>query len=217
MSGHATHALKLDIEKHFDHIDHDVLLHQLQELVVDEGVNWLAGRFVRSEAPGCPSGRGLPIGNLTSQYFANLYLGPLDRLVEGLPGVTGFVRYMDDLVIFGDKPSLQEAWWRLSACAHEVLKLRLRSDVCQLEPVQSGVPFLGWRIWPRLLRLDKARIRRLRRGLRLAMKQEDVASMTSRVAWAEVGNTHEYRQSFLRRENASRHRLSGKGKVAPTG
>jgi hypothetical protein len=108
----------------------------------------------------------LPIGNLTSQHFANLYLGPLDHYITSTLGISGYVRYMDDLLIVSDDRE------RLLALEQEVsvfvraCGLTLKPKARQLCLTQDGVPFLGVRLWAHHRRLDQARRRRLHRKLK---------------------------------------------------
>jgi retron-type reverse transcriptase len=92
--------LKLDIERYFETLSHKVVMETLQRLVKDKNVLWLCDRIVRAQGF---RGRGLPIGNLTSQWFANLVLDRVDRYAKEVLRVPGYVRYMDDFVLFAEK------------------------------------------------------------------------------------------------------------------
>jgi hypothetical protein len=101
--------------------------------------------------------RGLPIGNLTSQFWANCYLDPFDHFVKRNLRCKGYVRYVDDFLLFSnDKAELNE--WRERIIA-ELAKLRLtlHEDKCQPRPVTEGIPFLGFVVFPehRLLKKQK--------------------------------------------------------------
>ena len=105
--------------------------------------------------------RGLPIGNLTSQHFGNLYLSAFDHRARSLPDHAGLVRYMDDIVLFADT---RDAARRLrdgaSAIVEGPLRLTVKASATRLAPTATGVPMLGFRVWPHLIRLDGARVRR---------------------------------------------------------
>lgn len=113
----------------------------------------------------------MPIGNLTSQYFANLYLNPLDHFVKRNLGVKHYCRYMDDSLLFGPSKALLQEWsWEIRAFLSERLQLRLKEKALRLAPVSEGVPFLGQRVFRRLMRLQRGSKRRLLRRWRATDK-----------------------------------------------
>ena len=175
-------------------------------LIADPGLLALVTRIVAAGAPGSAKGKGLPIGNLTSQHFANHHLSAFDRELVALhPGV-GYVRYMDDLLCFGETAEVLrgvEAWATGSLRA---LRLEVKTEATRRGPVHAGVPFLGFRLWPALTRLDGTRKRRLARRLR-AVERElaqtgDEARAAQRgaslVGWAMLADTHRLRRSWVR-------------------
>lgn len=110
--------------------------------------------------------RGLPIGNLTSQWFANLYLDGLDHFITAELGFGAYVRYSDDFVFFGnDRNELQRAFRRIvDHCAG--LRLKLHEDRAHVRPSQRGLTFVGFRLWKTHRYLTKNNIRRFRRRVR---------------------------------------------------
>lgn len=202
-------ALKLDVRHFFESLSHDVLRRLLRRRLRDERLAWLVDVFLNAGAPGSPPGRGLPIGNLTSQHFANFYLGPLDRLVTRGFRLGGYCRYMDDVLVFHDS---KEALWEVLAAVEDLLgsrlDLELRPEVTRLLPVTEGVPFLGFAVFPGTVRLDPHRVRRWRRRMRLLARALDKRSMSeqdaqrvadSLVGWAEHGNTRALRRAWVAR------------------
>lgn len=186
-------ALKLDVHHFFERARHDVLLGLLARLFKGEEVLRLCERVVRHAPPGSPPGRGLPIGNLTSQHFANLYLAPLDHFVTSSLGHGRYLRYMDDLLVFGDsREGLREVEGAVGGWLAGVglaPKWRARA----LTPTAEGVPFLGCRLWGAERRLDAARRRRLHRRLRAlsgvlpwADQLEQQRRLSSVWAWASA-------------------------------
>lgn len=158
------YALVLDVYHYFETIDHHVLRDLLARRFSDRRLLDLAACFVDPGVPGAPPGKGLPIGHLTSQHFANAYLAPLDRAIKQDLRVKGYVRYMDDLLLFSDERATLARWREAVAQRIEALELRLRGDVSRTVAVSSGVPFLGRVIWPRAIRLSpKAKARTLRK------------------------------------------------------
>ena len=201
--------LKLDVRHYFETLDHLVLEALLGRLLKDRRVRHLIHVFLEAGAPGCPPGQGLPIGNLTSQHFANLYLGPLDHLIKEALRIPGYCRYMDDLLLFSDdRDHLVRARTEVGSFLSSKLNLALRDDVTRLAPVQAGVPFLGFRIWPGVVRFDPARARRFRRRFRdlgaawstsEIDEQELLRSSESLIGWARHANTLMFRRSFFQR------------------
>lgn len=155
--------LKLDIRKYFDSISHDVLKYRLERRFKDPPLLDLLGRIIDSYATA--PGRGLPIGSLTSQHLANFYLGWFDRFVKESLGATGYVRYMDDSVIWGDRSAdLRDALQRCEQfLAGELwLSVKGRPGVAR---ARHGFEFLGCRVYPDHLKLNRRSRARFRAKL----------------------------------------------------
>jgi len=157
--------LKLDVAKCFESIDHAVVAEVLRGLGLEARVERLCLRILHGV-----EGRaavGLPIGNLTSQWFANLVLGKLDRFALALPGVEGYARYMDDFVLSGRfKSELRAANAAVARFLQDDLRLGLKQRATILAPSSQGLPFLGWRVHPGVLRVRRESLRHLRRRVR---------------------------------------------------
>ncbi|MFM9966555.1 MAG: reverse transcriptase domain-containing protein [Planctomycetaceae bacterium] len=176
--------LKTDIVKFFPNVDHEVLLAVLSRSIRDErlmdliriiaasGEGVLADQRTPAFFPGddlfavlrpC----GLPIGNLTSQFFANVLLDGIDHFVKEELRVPGYVRYADDLLLFADdKAQLWEIRDKL-ATRLAALRLKLHPDKTQVAPCSHGVGFLGFHMTPNRRRLLRSGLRRFNRRLRL--------------------------------------------------
>lgn len=155
--------LKLDVAKCFESIDHDVAVQSLARSVKDRRVLALCERIVRS---GGPTGVGLPIGNLTSQWLANLVLDRLDHFALEVLRVRGYVRYMDDFVLFDDDGQRLRAHLDVvTEFLRGALRLTLKQRATTLAPTSQGLPFLGWRFLPGVTRLRPENARRTRRRL----------------------------------------------------
>ncbi len=150
--------LKLDIRKYFDSVRHETLLSLLERRFKDKGVLQLIRTIL--ETYETEPGRGLPIGNLLSQHLANFYLGHLDHWVKETLRVRGYVRYMDDFVLFGDgKATVKEHLSVTGGFLKEELGLDLKDNI-QLNLCGRGLPFLGYRVFPGRLTLGpQARLR----------------------------------------------------------
>jgi len=185
-------ALKLDVRKYFDSIPHDRLMGEMERRFRDQRVVALWRRIV--EAYATAPGRGLPIGALTSQHLANFYLAKLDRLVKEQLCIKGYLRYMDDLLLFGQRQALGKARTAIECFLEQELGLALNRSQ-SLQPVRRGVACLGYRVYPQgseLLRSSRRRFlkrwawveRQLNRGeLEESEAQRRVCAM---VAFAKV-------------------------------
>ncbi len=137
-------VLKLDIRKFFASIDHDVLLSILYSRVSDLSTMWMFERIV-SSFTGTRPGKGLPLGNLTSQLFANVYMNELDQFVKHRLRAKRYIRYADDFVLLHeDREVLIHQLHQIEIFLWEALRLRLHPKKIELRTVASGVDFLGW-------------------------------------------------------------------------
>jgi len=156
--------LKVDVRKFFESVDHGILLGLLGRLFRERRLGDLLERIVRHPVPNGAAGKGLPIGNLTSQWFANLYLDGLDHRVKEEWHFRGYLRYMDDIVLWGDDKA--DLWWALAAIASWLQmqrQLELKDAATRVGPTNAGLAFLGLRVYPNALRLQRQRYRRLKR------------------------------------------------------
>lgn len=190
--------LKLDIKHCFETIDHSILINRIRSRIQCDKTLWLTETIIHH---GGKEGHGLPIGNLTSQHFANFYLDMLDHFCVERLHIKGFVRYMDDLLLFShDKHHLEEVLGELTLWLPSQLHLNIKHSATQLHPVYHGVPFLGFRIFPHSIRFDQSRKRRFIRkwkGCLTLNEQEQSKRMHSLVAWAEQANTRQLRRNLL--------------------
>jgi hypothetical protein len=150
--------LKIDVESYFASIDHGVAKGQLRRRVKGRGALALCDRVIAAyhAAPG----RGLPIGALTSQHLANLYLSDLDRFLLEELRLGGMVRYMDDVVAWDrEKAALRSALPAIEDFLRRRLCLRLKSG-WQLQQSRRGLSLCGFRVFPDALRLSRRRRRR---------------------------------------------------------
>ena len=144
--------LKLDVRKYFENIDHEILKRQLRQLFKNRHLLMIFETIIDSYA-GAGEGKGVPIGNLTSQYFANHYLAVLDHRVREVLHVPAYVRYMDDMVLWGnDRNRLLDTGRRFQHKAAELLQLPLK-PFC-FNRSSKGMPFLGYLLFPDSLRLS---------------------------------------------------------------
>lgn len=161
----AGYYLKLDIRKYFDSIDHAVLKGLLARRFKDSRVLDCFHRIIESHESS--PGRGIPIGNLTSQYFANHYLAVLDHHVKEHLGVRAYLRYMDDFVLWHDDRACLRDWReRVTDFLAGTLRLEMKPDC--LNRVDRGMTFLGYRVYPDRVTLARRSRVRFRRKLNAA-------------------------------------------------
>lgn len=150
---------KLDVRKFFDSIDHETLYGLLCRRFKDPALLGLFRRIIDSYRTA--SGRGLPIGNLTSQYFANYYMAYADHHVREALHAPAYVRYMDDMVLWhDDKAALLRIAGGLASFIGERLRLTLKPSC--INTVDKGVPFLGYVLFPGRVRLNRNSKKRFR-------------------------------------------------------
>ena len=175
------YALRLDVVQHFPSLDHAVLRRELFQVIGDErvrrlidlilagGDGVLAGEYDMVYFPGDDlfartRPRGLPIGNLTSQFWSNCYLNPLDWTIARELGCRAYVRYVDDLALFSDSKRQLQAWRRGIVATLAGLRLTAH-DAGQVNPTAAGIPWLGFVVYPTHRALKRRNVVRFSRRL----------------------------------------------------
>lgn len=170
------YVLKADVSKYFASVDHGVLKAILRRKIrCNRTYELCAGIIDSGIHPKTLAPKGLPIGNLTSQLWANVYLHELDLYAKHQLKARHYVRYMDDFVIaHQDKAWLHDARRELEQFLWDSLRLTT-NDKTQVFPVATrhgrGLNFLGYHIWPTHRRLRKDSIRRIKRSLKRLQRQ----------------------------------------------
>lgn len=143
--------LKLDIRKYFDSIDHEILKQCLKSRFKDPLLLQIFGVIIDSY--NVIEGKGIPIGNLTSQYFANFYLTFADRFIKQELKIKGYVRYMDDMVVWSsDKQKLKDIRNQIKAFLEGKLALKLKVQL--LNRNTKGLTFVGYRLFDKYTKLS---------------------------------------------------------------
>jgi len=175
------YVLKCDVRKYFASMDHEILKRLLARVVKCRPTLDLAGRIIdgwisREDAVSYFPGddlftpfsrrRGLPLGNQTSQFYANVYLNPLDHFVtqELRPGC--YIRYVDDFVLFGESMRALEEMKEAIEKLLEELRIGIHAGKSRVYRCKDGIPFLGWRLSPGRTRLARRNVTALRQRLR---------------------------------------------------
>jgi retron-type reverse transcriptase len=204
-------VLHADIRLYFPSIDHQLLLAQLEQRITCPGTLWLLRAILANGATLGPAidafpgdtlltplerPRGLPIGNLTSQFLANLHLDPLDHRLRALPGVRACLRYVDDLALFADHPQPLRQARQLLIADLAALRLRLHPTKTHLHRTASGASFVGFHVIGGRIRLRNPSLLRIRRGLR-------------RCAWAVAQRRISTERAFVSAQSWDAHLAHG--------
>jgi len=147
-------ALKCDIRKFFDSINQEILLKIIRKKIDDEDAIWLINIILKS------FGSGLPLGNVTSQIFANIYLNELDQFIKHKLKIKHYLRYCDDFIVLSDnKEYLEKLIPEISEFLEKCLKLTLHPNKIIIRKSKQGIDFLGCIVLPhhRVLRVKTKR------------------------------------------------------------
>jgi len=224
------YVLHCDIRKYFPSIDHNILKDLIQRKIKDPDVLWLINLIIDSSNPQEPvidyfpgddlltpaeRRRGLPIGNLTSQFFANVYLTGFDHFVKEQLGCRFYFRYVDDMVVVDwSKNDLWDICHEMGKYL-ETLRLRLHPHKQHVRPVYRGVRFLGQVIYPDRRMLPKQNIRRFMQRMKKFQQRyaEGVVtfkeinhSFQSWLGHAKQANTLELRRGLIKKIKFSRNK-----------
>ena len=194
------YVLKCDIKKYFPSIDHSLLKTLFRRKIRDAQTLWLMDLIVDSSNPQesvyayfegddllavLNRRRGIPIGNLTSQFFANIYLNGFDHFVKEDLKCRYYIRYVDDFVVLDDdKARLHQVKAEMENYLAR-LRLKLHPDKCQVFPVKTGTDFLGYQVFPTHRRLRPSSVTRARRRLRRLCQDYEAGVLS----WEDVNHS----------------------------
>ncbi len=211
--------LPCDVVQFFPSIDHAILREALRkmmprdervtgviDLILESGSGILAAQYDMTYFEGddlfaVNRPRGLPIGNLTSQWWANCYLNSFDQFVKRSLGCRGYLRYVDDMLLFGDDMAELWAWRKEIINRLASLRLTMHTERAHPQPVTEGTPFLGFTVFPthRLLKPRKGIA--FRRKLRALVDEGDErrtrASVQGWINHVRYGDTFGLRRAML--------------------
>lgn len=217
------YVMHLDVRQFFPSIDHEILFGILSRTIGDKRTRNLVMKIISSGA-GVQAGeyemiyfpgddifsanrpRGLPIGNLTSQHWANVYLNQLDQFAKRVLKCRAYIRYVDDVLLFAKSKRTLHGWREEIISFLKTLRLIIHESKAQPRPTETGIPFLGFQVFPSHRRIRPqngcAFQRRLRRMLvdvqRGSLTQKDFSSRL--VSWlnhARYGDTWSLKRSIL--------------------
>ncbi len=208
------YVLKADIKHYFEEIDHKILIDIIKNKIKDERVIWLAYKILKSSRERNEQSikdKGMPLGNLTSQFFANVYLNELDKFVKHKLRAKYYIRYVDDFVILHRSKEQLEKWKnKIDIFLKEKLDLKLHPNKSQILKLEKGIKFLGFRIFNYHKLLRKSNMKHFERKLNhmkimleedLLNREEIVEKLEGWLAYAVKGNTHKYRKYIVQNFN----------------
>ena len=176
------YVLKLDIAKYFYRIDHAVAMNIFSRIIADKNLLWLLNKIIDTneyfgmdiDTNGKTLRRnntvGMPIGNLTSQMMANLYLNELDQFTKHNLRAKSYIRYMDDIIIIDhSKERLWKERREIEIFLAKKLKLQLNNKT-RIQGINQGLDFCGYRVWPDHIRLRKQTAIRMKRHIKKLLK-----------------------------------------------
>lgn len=187
-------VLKCDIKKFFASIDHEKLLEILASYIPDKSTLRLLEEVINSFCFQQP-GRGLPLGNLTSQLFCNVYMNEFDQFVKHKLKIKHYLRYADDFVFLSESRDwLLDQVAKISEFLHQRLGLSLHPDKVFIKTLASGVDFLGWVNFPYHRVLRNTTRRRMLKGIKKRPKNETLQSYLGLI---RHGNTFGLKQEVI--------------------
>lgn len=168
----AAYVLKADVRHYFETVDHAILLSRIRKKISDQRALWLIHRIFSNYSTS--SGKGMPLGNLTSQFFANVYLNELDQFVKHTLKVEYYIRYVDDFVLFHTSWKVLEKWKsKIDAFLKEKLSLKLHPDKSRIISLERGTEFLGFKLFFCHLRIKQRNMRKFYRKLAFLYAQHE--------------------------------------------
>jgi len=199
-------VLKADIRHYFNTIDHDILSSIISRKIKDKNVIFLIKKILANYSSESKE-KGMPLGNLTSQFLANVYLNELDQFVKHQLKATYYIRYVDDFVILSRNKALLETYrQKISFFLLSNLHIQLHPTKSKISPLSCGIDFLGFRIFYHHKLLRKSNLRRFKKKpviLKEKLDNQQLAydtvydTMLGSIAYARQANTYTIRKRLL--------------------
>ena len=140
------YCLKADIRHYFQEVDHNIFLSIISKKIKDQELIWLISQILNNNVSGNPAGKGMPLGNLTSQFFANIYLNELDYFVKHKLKAKYYLRYVDDFVILHNSRQQLYLWKeQIILFLKKELNLELHPEKSKVISLSRGIDFVGFR------------------------------------------------------------------------
>ena len=196
-----SYCLKADIKHYFETVDQQILLKIIKRKVKDEKVIWLTEQILINFNTKI-KGKGMPLGNLTSQFFANIYLNELDYFIKHNLRIKYYIRYVDDFVILHESYDQLLKWkGYISGFLIDNLKIELHKDKSRIIPLSRGIDFIGFRNFYYYKLLRNRNVRKMKNKIRsykegIITKDKITESFQGWQAYAKWANTHKLRNKI---------------------
>lgn len=187
---HTKYCLKMDISKFYPSVDNELLKEAFRMKIKDRDCLWLIDEIIDSAT-------GLPIGNYTSQWFSNFFLQGLDHHIKEKLGAKYYIRYVDDLVIFGNnKKKLHKMRVEIDRYLHS-LNLKMKGSWQVFKTASQPVDFLGLRFYPTRTTLRRRNALRIMRRVRKIKKkgrlsEKDASAIVSYWGWLLRSDSYQF-------------------------
>ncbi len=199
------YCLKADIKHYFDTVDKDILINIIKRRVKDDDfINLIKIILNNFEIE---NGKGMPLGNYTSQFFANIYLNKLDYYAKHELKIKYYIRYVDDIIILhNSKEILEDYLKKINLFLNERLKIELHPDKSKIIPLHKGIKALGFKNFYYYRLLKKSNVNQMRRKMKLWKDQYEngvvpyetlIARLEGWMENARHGNTYKLRKKIV--------------------
>ncbi len=177
------YSLKCDIKHYFETVDHEILLNIMKKHIKDENIIWLI-KVILNHYDSGTSGRGMPLGNWTSQFFANVYLNELDHYVKHVLKAKYYIRYVDDFVLLHRSKRVLVEYELCILSFLNGLKIELHPHKCKIIPLSRGVSFLGFRVFYNHTLVRERNIRKIKAKLDSLLDDYEMGLVSYYGVWA---------------------------------
>ena len=194
-------CLKADIKHYFQEVNHKILIGIIRKKIKDERVIRLIEKILENYYSN--DGKGMPLGNLTSQFFANVYLNELDYFVKHKLGAKYYIRYVDDFVILHESKEQLEIWKeQINEFLRQELKIMLHNEKSRVISLSRGVDFVGFRNFYHHRLLRKRNVRKILMKIKLFKEgiittEKLLESYQGWQAYAKWANSYRLMKQFL--------------------
>lgn len=201
-----SYCLKADIKHYFQEVNHDILMNLIKRRIKDAKVIWLIKKIIKNISMGDHE-KGMPLGNLTSQFFANVYLNELDYFVKHKLKAKYYIRYVDDFVILHQSKEQLKSWKeQIAEFLNKELKLELHPDKSKIIPLSRGIDFVGFRNFYHFKLLRKRNIRNIKLKIQQYKENKITKSKFFEIyqgwsAYAKWADSSNLREKILKRIN----------------